>query len=190
MRKIIVATVLALVLVVSVAVPVFAATAADVDVTATPAFVSITNLPTTWTINGVASGDSLIRPTTTYYSNPLGDETAPASTVDDADCEFTVTNDGSVNVNIAIDFPDFTAGDAMTNGGTGDGGVGTFGTKGYVSGELLSAAVVLLATGTPTVISDLAPGSKKWGIMLATQTDDFTSATSMTATVTLTATEV
>lgn len=188
MRKLIVSAVLALVLVVSATVPVFAATTADVDVTATPAFVSITNLPTTWAINGL-TGDSLIRPSTTYYSNPLGDETVPSTTVLDTECYFTVTNDGTVNVNIAIDFPDFTLGDTMTNGGTGAGGVGTFGAKGYVSDVLYASAVTLLDDVTGTVISSLAPGTKKWGIMLATQTDAFTSSTAMTSTVLLRATE-
>ena len=196
MRKIIVATVLALVLVVSAAVPVFAATTADVTVTATPAIVSISNLPTAWTMNdsgATTPGDDAIRKATTYYSNDEDNTAAPSSTVVDSECRFTVTNDGTVNVDIEISMSDFSGGtDPMTNGDTGSAGVGTFGAKAYVSGALLSAASVITVAGTADVIANLphtASNTKKWGLQIATQTDDFTDSTSTTSTVTLTATE-
>lgn len=196
MRKILVSAVLALVLMVSAAVPAFAATTQDVTVTATPAIVSISNTPTDWTMNdstAITPGDDAIRKATTYYSNDADNTVAPASTVIDANCRFTVTNDGTVAVNIAISMSHFSGGtDAMLNsdGGTAGAGAGVFGAEAYVSGELLSAAPAITVAGTANVITNLAAaGAKKWGLEIATQTDDFTDSTSTTSTVTLTATE-
>lgn len=197
MRKIIVAVVLALVLVASAAIPAFAATTQDVTVTATPAIVSISNSPTDWTMNdsgATTPGDDAIRKATTYYSNDNDNTAAPSATVLDGECRFTVTNDGTVAIDIAISMSDFTGGtDAMLNsdGGTPGAGEGVFGTEAYVSGELLSAAQAITVVGTADVITSLAAaGTKDWGLEIATQTDDFTDPTSTTSTVTLTATEV
>lgn len=196
MRKILVSVVLALVLVVSVAVPAFAySTTAEVTVSATPAIVSISNDPATWTMNdsgATAPGDDVIRKATTYYSNDEDNSASPSTTVVDGECRFTVTNDGTVPVDIAIDMADFVGGtDAMTNGDDGTGGVGTFGAQAYVSGAAIADAVTITVAGAAVIsnLPDTASNTKKWGLEIATQTDDFTDATLTESTVTLTATE-
>ncbi len=196
MRKIIVAIVLALVLVVSVAVPVVADTTAEVTVTATPAIISISNLPIDWTMNdsgATAPGDDAIRHATTYYSNDAGNLIPPTGGgVLDAECRFTVTNDGTVNVDIAIAFADFTLGHAMANSDTGSATATAFGARAYVSGDTTPGPALTVA-GTADVIINLphtASNTKKWGLEVATRTDAFTDPTTMQATVTLTATEV
>jgi len=61
-----------------------AATSDTITVTATPAFVGISNSPATWLVNGINGapapkvGDGRIRRNIVYYANPLGDVTAPA----------------------------------------------------------------------------------------------------------------
>jgi|GEM_PF-1611224 len=196
MRRIIIATVLALVLAVSAAVPAFAfSTTADVTVSATPAIVSISNDPSAWTMNdstATAGGDNVIRKATTYYSNDAGNLIAPAATVIDADCRFTVTNDGTVPVDIAIDMADFVGGlDPMVNSDLGTADVGKFGAKAYVSGGS-NAGTPITVAGVADVIANLPDSTgntKKWGLIVATQTDDFTDATLTDSAVTLTASE-
>jgi len=185
--------VLALVLVVSAAVPAFAADTAEVTVTATPAIISISNLPIDWTMNdSAAGGDDAIRHATTYYSNDAGNLIPPTGAgVLDAECRFTVTNDGTVNVDIAIAFADFTSGHAMANSDTGSATTTAFGARAYVSGDTTPGPALTVA-GTADVIIDLPhteSNTKKWGLEVATRTDAFTDPTSMEATVTLTATE-
>ncbi len=172
----------------------FAATTADVTVTATPSYVAITNAPTpsTWIINGI-KGNSRILTNTTYYSNTTNstsDTTAPAATVADDDCRFTVTNAGNVPINLTAAFPNFAGGDTMTNSNTGANGVDAFGSYVYASGMTFATdKKVAPATGSAAFISSLAAGAtKKWGLMLTTRTDAWTSGTSMTATVTISAT--
>ena len=96
MRKNLIGVLFAVVLIAVLAVPV---SATDITVTATPAYVSFSSAPTTWTLNGI-TGDSKIDVDTVYYANPLGDTTAPSATVADGECQFTWTNDSSVNINI------------------------------------------------------------------------------------------
>lgn len=193
MRKIVVAAVLALILVASAAVPAFAADTAEVTVTATPAIISISNLPIDWTMNdSAAGGDDAIRHATTYYSNDAGNLIPPTGGgVLDAECRFTVTNDGTVNVDIAIAFLDFTLGHAMPNSNTGSATATEFGARAYVSGDMtpgppLTVTGADVITGLPHTVSN----TKKWGLEVATRTGAFTDQTTMQATVTLTATEV
>lgn len=194
MRKTLLAILLALALAVVPAVGVLAANPAEVTVTATPAYVSLDlGAVTTWPINGIAAGDGKIRPNTTYYSNPLGDETAPAgANVVDGECRFTFTNDGNVAIDIACDFDDF-AGIVMTNINTGytNNGATSFGASGYASGALWPGGAVTFASSGSGVFIDAlgVAGTQKWGVALLTQDDAFTSATAMTSTITCTAVE-
>jgi hypothetical protein len=193
MRRLIVSLALALVLVASFAVPAFAATTADVTVTATPAYVSLSlGAVTTWPINGVFGGDSKIRPSTTYYANPTGDTTEPTATVVDGDCRFTFTNDGNVAIDIKRNFADF-AGIVMTNINTGyaNNGATAFGASGYASDAAWPGGAVIFKNAASGVfITNLAATfTKKWGVALKTQSDPFASATSMTSTITCTAIE-
>ena len=189
MKKLIISLMLALVLTLVPASTVFAETSQDVTVDATPAYISIANAPGTWVINGI-SGSGKIDKNTTYYSNPLGDTTSPSATVAVGECRFTITNSSSVITNITANFPNFTGGDAMTNSNTGSAGVGTFGAYGYYSGMLYTSKVIMKNAGSDPLKSNLAATTDlPWGIELTTQTDDWTSGTQMSSTVTVTATQ-
>lgn len=166
----------------------FAATSQTVTVTAVPSFISISNAPTTWTINGI-TGSGVIATSTTYYTNPLGDTTAPSATVVDGECRFTITNTSTVATDITVNFADFSGGDAMTNSGTGSAGASTFGAYGYYSGMTFSNKVVAKSSGSSALMSNLsATTNLKWGLQVSTRTSDWTSGSTQTATVTVTAT--
>jgi len=184
MKKTILAIMLALAL---VAIPIssaLAATSADVEVTATPAFISISNAPGDWTVNGL-TGNSLIAPATTYYSNPLGDTTSPTvGGAEDGECRFTVTNTSNVAIDLTVVFPDMKNGDASANSDTGSGGVGTFGAKTYFTGQASGAWIVAKKAGSDVGYSDLAATTDiKWGLVYASQTNAFTMGDAMTNTV-------
>jgi len=165
-----------------------AATTQNVTVTATPAFISISNSPTDWDVNDVAgAGGKTIEPSTTYYSNPLGDTTVPTATVADGECRFTVTNTSTVATNIVVNFPNHSGGDASTNG-SGTAGANAFAAFGYVSGVAFSSKVTLLATGSGNLISSLgATTNFKWGMQYDSQTGAWASGTAMSSTVVMTA---
>lgn len=191
MRKIIVATVLALVLVAFVAVPVLAETSQDVTVTATPAFISITNEPDTWSVGDVAAETTArIAPSTTYYSNPLGATTVPVDPVVDGACRFTITNTSSVAIDLTVNFPNFTSGDAMTNinqtaGDTfTEAGADSFVAWSYCTGMTTYETDKMLAkaAGSSVMKDALAATTNiKWGLEIQTQTGDWTSGDTMTA---------
>jgi len=88
-----------------------------------------------------------------------------------------------------VNFPDFTGGDAMTNGNSGSAGATSFGAYGYYSGMLYASKVVAQASGSANLISSLAATTDfKWGLEIVTQQNGWTSGTSMSSTVTVTAT--
>lgn len=165
---------------------------ADITVTATPLYLSLVLDVNTWTINGI-TGDGIIDNDTTYYSNPLGDTTAPSATVVDGECRFQFTNSSSVAIDITINFPDFTGGDAMENIDTGyaNNDTNSFGVSGYESGDTWpDDAVIFKSAASDVFISNLAKdGTKKWGMALKTKSGAFSSRDEMSSTVTATATE-
>lgn len=184
----ILAGLLALVLSLVLVVPAFAATSDDVVVTATPEYIAITNAPATWTVNGL-TGNSVIVVSTTYYSNPVGDTTVPTSTVVDGDCRFTVTNTSSVAIDLTVNFPDHTGGDASSNSDTGSGAATSFGAYTYFSGETFASKVIAKDTGSDVALDALgATTDILWGIEYDSQDNAWTSGTAMTSTVTITAT--
>lgn len=189
MKRLIISVMLAVALLLVPVAGALAATSQNVTVTATPSFISITNTPNTWNIGNVGSAtDALIATSTTYYSNPGGATTPPSGTVLDGECRFAVTNTSTVATNIVVNFPDHTGGSASTNG-SGTAGANAFAAFGYVSGELFSAKVTLLATGSGNLISSLAAGTGfKWGMQYDSQTGDWTSGDQMSSTVVMTAT--
>jgi len=187
MKRLVISMLLAATLLVIPVSGALAATSQNVTVSATPAFISISNTPTDWTINGI-TGSGVIAPDTIYYSNPLGDTTAPSATVADDECRFTVTNTSTVVTNIVVDFPDHSGGDASTNSNAGTNDTTSFGAYGYVSGVAFSSKVVLKATGSDNLISDLAATTDfKWGIMYESQSNAWTSGDAMSSTVVITA---
>ena len=111
----------------------------------------------------------------------------------DGECQFTATNDGNVAIDITINFPDHTGGDASTNSNSGYGtnGASSFGASSYISGLAWpGGAVTLQASGSSVSIDALAAsGTKKFGIAYKAQSGAWTSATAMNSTVALTAVE-
>ena len=184
MRKTLIAILMALALAVVPAAGVFAATSQDVEITATPAYISITNAPGTWTINGIL-GSAVIDTNTTYYSNPLGDTTSP--TVGGAlagECRFTITNASTVAIDLTVVFPDHIGGDASTNSNTGSNGATSFGAKTYFTGQTSAEWVIAQNAGSAVGYDGLAATTNiEWGLIYVSQTNAWTSGTSMTNTV-------
>lgn len=185
MRKIL--TVLAMVVALSLILP-SAVLATDITITATPSYISFSSAPTTWTLNGI-TGSGKIAVDTLYYSNPLGDTTVPSATVIDGECQFTWTNDSSVNIAITVNCGSFTGGSAdMTNSGTGANGATSYGAYSWYSGMTYTNKVIVKSSGSDTLYTTSSPGEdKKWGAEIETRTDVWTGGTSSTATMTITA---
>lgn len=171
---------------------VFAATTATVAVTATPAFIGCTNSPGTWTLNDIV-GDGVspkgtIAPDTIYYSNPLGDGTAPSDPVVDGECRFSLTNTSTIVTDMTILCSDFSGGSAaMTNSNDGSNGATAYGSYSYCTGMTYSTdKVICKASGSDATKSDLAATTNiKWGLYIETQTNAWTGGTSSTATITV-----
>ena len=175
-------------LVVAILVPVVgvnAATTATITVTNTPQYIAITVAPTTWTINGL-TGNSHALVNTTYYSNPLGDTTAPSATVVDGECNFTLTNTANVATDITFNWGDMSGGsDNSTNGNTGTAGTTTFGAYSYVSGVALTSKVLCKSSASGIAIANLAATTnKKFGFLIAEQTNAWSGSTAATSTIT------
>ena len=154
----------------------YAATTQDVTVTATPSYVSISNAPTSEALG------MLTESSTTWATG-----TPPADPLVDVGCTFTVTNNGSVAVNIAITATNFTGGVGWTLASTV--GLNQVVMKAGKSGDAHSAMVTVLTTGGANFISSLAAaGTKKWEFNLATGT--YNDGVAKSSTITLTATAV
>jgi hypothetical protein len=194
MKRILVGVLLGLVLILSAATPVFAASSQDVTVTAAPLYLSITNTPSTWTINGI-HGSGLIEPDTIYYADggsDANDTTAPSATVEAGECYFEVTNGtGATTCDLTVTCGSFTGGGAdMTNSGDGSNGATTYGMYCWYEGMTYSNKVIVKTSGSAEMYSTglAADASLKWGVEIETRTDDWSSGTSSTATLTITAT--
>lgn len=189
MKKLVVSLTLSLVLLLAASLPALALTSDDVTVTATPEYIAITSAPTAWTLNGI-TGTSVILVDTTYYANLLGDTTVPSSTVVDAECRFTITNTSSVAIDITVTWGSFTGGGAdMTNSDDGSNGATNFGAYSWFSGDTYSGKVVIKSSGSAVGKDALAATTDiKWGAEILTRTDVWTSGSSSTSTLTVTAT--
>lgn len=190
-RKTLIAILIALALVV---IPVGSALAleyAEVTVTATPSFISISNSPIAWAINDVAeAGGKTILVDTTYYSNPLGDTTAPSDPVVDGECRFTIDNTSSVAIDLTVNFPDHSGGDASTNSNLGTNDTTKFGAYSYCTGmNYPTGKVIAKASGSDPMKENLAPNTDiKWGLAYESQSNAWTSGAAMSSTVVITAT--
>jgi hypothetical protein len=165
-----------------------AATSATVTVTATGQYLTFSNSPATWSVGGI-TGSGFIAPNTTYYSNPLGDTTAPSTTVADSECRFTITNGSNVNTSYTINWADFSSGDAMTNIGGATPGANAFSAYVWASGVTYSSGKVLCkSSASSAMITGVAPAttSLKWGATITTQTGAWTSASAETGIMTIT----
>lgn len=173
----------------------YAAPTANVTVTAKALFLSITNTPNTWTINGIA-GSGSIAVDTIYWSNPTGETTTPtAGGVTAAQCYFNVTNHATgTPCDLTLIMGAFTGGDTtMTNSGTGANGANTYGAYGYYEGLAMANIVVIKSAGSDEMYNastGLAAGaSLKWGVQIKTRSDPWLGGGASTATLTITATE-
>ncbi len=195
MKRLVISIILAVVLVLApVSVALAAADTAIVTVTAVPSFVSISETTTTWTINGL-TGNGAIDANTLYYSNPLGDTTAPVgATVAPGECYFEIINASTVSTNIKVDFGAFTGGDAtMTNseGGSAVNAATTFGASVWYDGMTYANKVISQSTGSANLkAGQAATTNLKWGIEILTRQTAFAGGTSSEATITITATSV
>ena len=194
MRKVIVVILAVLALVIGMTAPVFAATSQTVTITAQPAYITMTNTPATWILNGIV-GDGVtpknyIIPSDTYYANPVGDGTAPSGTINDGNCTFTVNLTGSsLNVDLVVNCGNFTGGGAtMTNVNGATPGTGTFSAYSWYSGLAYTSKVLMKETGSGTLKGNVTATSLKWGAEIATRTDAWAGTGNSTATMTITAT--
>lgn len=181
-----------------IASPAMAATAQNVTVTAAPAYIAITMVgngggspAVAWTLNGFATvpGDSLIDPSTSYYANPLGDTTAPANPVVLGGCGWTVTDTSSVTIKLYVYMTDFTGGGANMTNGTGTAGVSAYAAWCYKVADAFPAAKLIIPAtqGATALFTGSTPGDGdiSWGAMLTTQSGDWSSGSSSTATLTI-----
>ena len=163
------------------------ADAETITVTATGTYVDISLTGGAWTLN---SGNP-IDADTYYYTNLLGETTPPSSPVVDGECTHTITNDGSVAVDITVKWDDMTGtGDPWVNSDDGSNGSMIFGAKAQQSGSNWSAAIVAKETGPyNTLVSSLAAlGTKKVVFGLESPTV-FADSNSKSGDITLTASE-
>ena len=162
---------------------VFAATTADVTVTATPTYIALTNSLATWAIGAVAESNA-----DSYWWDADGNGygAAPTDSFDDAECPATITNTGSVAEDI----------DVKVTSTTWSGGVGwtvaaavganTVVVKAGASGAANEAAMLVLTGSDQELVDNLAAaGTKDWILHLETGT--FTDGVEKTGTVRLTA---
>jgi hypothetical protein len=184
-----------------IASPAMAASSQNVTVTAQPAYITITNTGGGWTLNGYATvpGDGYCVPSTSYYSNKGGDTIAPSATVVQAECGFHISADGSnVPLKLFVTMTDFAGGGANMTNGAGTAGVGAYAAWCYTYGTGSNANTfpggkiivpTAINTGTPVYTGTVAGDATAlyWGVMLTTQSGDFSSGSSSTATLTITA---
>ena len=128
-----------------------------------------------------------------YKRQPLGDTTAPSATVVDGECRFSVTNTSGINIDIVVNFPNHTGGDASTNSNTGSNGATSFGAYSYTSytgfNTFADDKVIAKATGSDPLLTTASAGDDfKWGLQYKSQSNDWTSGDAMSSTVTITAT--
>jgi len=181
--------VIALVAIFAFSVPAMAATTATVTVTAQPAFIAISIVQNTWTINGIVN-DGYIEPDTVYYSNPQGDTTALTATVAANEGYFDVTNTSSVDIDLTVDMGNFTGGtDNMTNSDLGSNDTTKYGAYSYYEGcTYADDKVIVQTTASDVLWTSSSPGDDiDLGVVLETQSNAWTAGDSSTATITITA---
>jgi hypothetical protein len=189
MKRILITLLLVLVLVVSMGVPVFGAagTTQDITVTATPKFLAIEIDNLAWTINGLVNA-GVIDPSTTYWSNPLGDTTTPTvGAIVDGECYFSVDNTSTVHTNLKLHWHTFTGGDAnMINKDSGAADATHFAGFFYISGGTM-AGKIQVTIADVEVKHDLGETTDiKFGLQIDTQTGAWAGGDPSTAAVTMT----
>lgn len=101
---------------------------------------------------------------TDYWAN----DSAPTFPLDDTECYFTVTNEGSATINISINASDFTGGLGWTLV-SGTPGSGEVRMKAGVSGDANEGATVILTASPVSFMTSIAGNtSVKWELKLET----------------------
>lgn len=133
-----------------------------------------------WTLNDI-TGNGKILHDTIYYSNPLGDTTAPSATVLATECFVNLDLSGTnVITNLFCTVGDYTGGDAMVNSDTGSNGVGEFGAYAWYEGMTYANKVVAKSSGSDVLkASHPAATDLKCGMDITGQSDAFVSETQM-----------
>jgi len=159
----------------------------SITVTATGENLAFTFTGGNWTLN---TGNP-INANTNFYSNPLGETTAPSNPVEVTECLHTVTNTGNVAIDVTVKWASMTGtGDPWTNSDAGTNGSMTFGAKAQINGVNWSAAVVAKNAATyNTLISDLAAAGHNHAVFGFLSPTAFTDSNAKSASITLTATE-
>jgi hypothetical protein len=178
MKKILITLLLVLALVLVQVVPAFAATTADVTITATPEYLAMTvsNAPNTWAIGAIAEN------TTVYWT---ADTLVPAEPLEDGDMKETITNTGSVTSDVDVKCADFTGGVGWTMSADETPGANEVNLRAGITGMANLAAMVQVTNIDIELIDSLAAsGTKKFCLILETGT--FTDGVAKSGTCTLT----
>ena len=123
----------------------------------------------------------IVRPSSSYWSNGVS---GPVWPLDDGECYFAMTNQGSGSVNISIKATSFNGGVGWTLASSP--GINIVTLKAGKSGDTTETNMVTLTTSDLPFITGLGAGlSKKWEIKL--QTGTFTDGADKSSTITLTA---
>jgi hypothetical protein len=179
---------IALVVVMSMSIPIYSALSDTITITNTPQFISISIAPDTYNING-ADGKGA-KPSTTYYTNPSGMETTPTvGGAVDGECAFTITNTSNVHIDLKVTSSDFAGGsDNSANSDAGTAAAATYGAKSYFSGQAAAAWEVAKVAIDATGYANLGETTNiKFGMIIAEQTNAWTGATPATFSVVVTA---
>jgi len=192
MKRLVISFIVAMALVI---IPVSVALAADdtatVTVTAVPSYVSITILPTSWTLNNVdGDGTGVLEIDTIYYSNTVGDTTIFSDPVTIAEAWHALTNDSTVDITLKADMANFAGGDAMTNAGDGFNAANVYAAWVCASGVNWSAETqIMKITGSTVFWTSSSPGDDiDVAFAVETQSGAWGSGDSMSSSITLTAT--
>ena len=141
---------------------VFAATTADVTITATPEYLAITNDTGNWAIGAIAAN------TTVYFT---ADDLVPAEPLVDGDMKGTITNTGSVTSDVDIKCADFTGGVGWTLSADESPALNEVNLRAGITGMANLAAMVQVTNGDIELIDSLAAaGTMKWCMILETGT--------------------
>jgi hypothetical protein len=168
---------LAIIALLTMAVPAMAATTADVTITATPTYIALTNDSGNWTIGTVVEN-------TTYYFT--ADTLIPAEPLVDGDMVGTITNTGSVAEDIDVKCADFTGGVGWNISADDSPGADEASVRAGITG-MANRAAMIQVINTDTELKDnlAASGTIMWCAELETGT--FTDGVAKSGTLTLTA---
>jgi hypothetical protein len=179
MKRILVTLLLVSALVLTQAIPAFAATTADVTITATPEYLSITvsNSPNTWAIGAIAEA------TTVYWT---ADTLVPAEPLVDGDMKETITNAGSVTSDVTVECADFTGGAGWTLSADETPAADEVNLRAGITGMANLAAMIQVVNAPAELIDSLAAlGTKMFCLILETGTFSDGDAKSGTLTLTI-----